>query len=115
MATARGATTTRSSAKRSTGTRRVQTRPRPANATPRAEASVEVRTKPTRRATQLDPRTLAYAYVVGLFQQSFVAATYDLMNWGAPLLFGLHIALEWRRFPRLRSVLTLVFRRSCRG
>ena len=51
---------------------------------------------------------LLYAYVVGLIQQSFIAATYDLMNWSAPLLFGLHITLEWRRFPRLRSVLTKV-------
>jgi hypothetical protein len=51
---------------------------------------------------------LAYSYVVGLVQQPFVAATYDLMNWGAPLLFGLHLALEWRRFPRMRTVLTLV-------
>ena len=51
---------------------------------------------------------LLYAYVVGLIQQPFVAATYDLMNWGAPLLFGLHMALEWRRFPRMRSVLTKV-------
>jgi O-antigen ligase len=51
---------------------------------------------------------LLYSYVVGLIQQPFVAATYDLMNWGAPLMFGLHIALEWRRFPRVRSVLTKV-------
>ncbi|MBW8771292.1 MAG: O-antigen ligase family protein [Gemmatimonadetes bacterium] len=51
---------------------------------------------------------LLYAYIVGLFQQSVVAATYDLLNWGAPLLFGLHLALEWRRFPRMRSVMTKV-------
>jgi hypothetical protein len=51
---------------------------------------------------------LLYAYIVGLFQQSLVAATYDLLNWGAPLLFGLHLALEWRRFPRMRGVLTKV-------
>ena len=51
---------------------------------------------------------LLYSYIVGLFQQSFVAATYDLLNWGAPLLFGLHLALEWRRFPRMRSVITKI-------
>jgi O-Antigen ligase len=51
---------------------------------------------------------LFYAYVVGLFQQPFVAATYDLLNWGAPLLFGLHLALEWRRFPRMRSAMTQI-------
>ncbi|HEV7993865.1 MAG TPA: O-antigen ligase family protein [Gemmatimonadaceae bacterium] len=65
------------------------------------------------RSTMAVPFVLAitallYAYVVGLIQQSFIAATYDLMNWGSPLLFGLHIALEWRRFPRLRGVLTKV-------
>lgn len=51
---------------------------------------------------------LLYAYTVGLIQQPLVAATYDLLNWGGPLLFGLHLALEWRRFPRMRSVLTKV-------
>ena len=51
---------------------------------------------------------LLYAYTVGLIQQPAVAATYDLLNWGAPLLFGFHIALEWRRFPRWRSVFTSV-------
>jgi O-antigen ligase/polysaccharide polymerase Wzy-like membrane protein len=71
-----------------------------------------------RRATSLRRTTfipfalamtaLLYAYIVGLFQQSVVAATYDLLNWGAPLLFGLHLALEWRRFPRMRSVITQI-------
>jgi hypothetical protein len=51
---------------------------------------------------------LLYAYTVGLIQQPAVAATYDLLNWSAPLLFGLHVALEWRRFPRWRSVFTNV-------
>ena len=51
---------------------------------------------------------LLYAYTVGLIEHPAVAATYDLLNWGGPLLFGLHIALEWRRFPRWRSVLTNV-------
>ena len=51
---------------------------------------------------------LLYAYTVGLIQQSVVAATYDLFNWGGPLLFGLHLALEWRRYPRWRSVFTSV-------
>ena len=51
---------------------------------------------------------LLYSYTVGLIRQPVVAATYDLLNWGGPLLFGLHLALEWRRFPRMRSVLTSV-------
>jgi hypothetical protein len=51
---------------------------------------------------------LLYAYTVGLIQQPVVAASYDLLNWGGPLLFGLHLALEWRRFPRMRGVFTKV-------
>jgi hypothetical protein len=51
---------------------------------------------------------LFYSYTVGLIQQPVVAATYDLLNWGGPLLFGLHIALEWRQFPRLRGVIVKV-------
>jgi len=72
-----------------------------------------LRRAPSLRRTTFIPFALAmtallYAYIVGLFQQPVVAATYDLLNWGAPLLFGLHLALEWRRFPRMRSVLTQV-------
>lgn len=51
---------------------------------------------------------LLYSYTVGLIQHSVVAATYDLLNWGGPLLFGLHLALEWRQFPRMRSVIIKV-------
>ena len=72
-----------------------------------------LRRAPSLRGTTYVPFLLAlfallYAYTVGLIQQSVVAATYDLLNWGGPLLFGLHVALEWRRFPRLRSVFTNV-------
>src|SRR4051812_21192470 len=41
---------------------------------------------------------LLYAYAVGLIQQPVVAASYDLLNWGGPLMFGMHLALEWRQF-----------------
>lgn len=49
---------------------------------------------------------LAYAYVIGVIRQSTVAATYDLIAWVAPLVFGLHLALEWREFPRIRATLS---------
>ena len=72
-----------------------------------------LRRAPSLRGTTYVPFLLAmfallYAYTVGLIQQPVIAATYDLLNWGGPLLFGLHLALEWRRFPRMRSVLTNV-------
>ena len=65
------------------------------------------------RSTSYVPFVLAlfallYSYMVGLIQQPVVAATYDLLNWGGPLLFGLHLALEWRQFPRMRGVLVKV-------
>ncbi len=46
---------------------------------------------------------LVYAFLIGIVRQSAAAAAYDLVNWLAPLLFGLHVALLWREFPRLRD------------
>lgn len=46
---------------------------------------------------------LSYAYFIGIIRQSFASASYDLLTWFAPLLFGLHIALEWRQFPNLKT------------
>ena len=48
---------------------------------------------------------LSYAFLIGVLKQSFLAAAYDLLTWLAPLLFGLHLALEWRQFPRVRSTI----------
>ncbi len=49
---------------------------------------------------------LAYAYLIGIVRQSPSAATYDLLTWTAPLAFGLHLALEWRRFPMIKETIT---------
>ena len=50
---------------------------------------------------------VAYAFLIGIIRQTPLAAAYDVMTWMAPLLFGLHVALEWRQFPLLvRTVLT---------
>ena len=52
---------------------------------------------------------LSYAFLVGVIRQSPVAAAYDMMTWTAPLLFGFHVALEWRQFPQLsRTILSCV-------
>ena len=49
---------------------------------------------------------LTYAYLIGVIRQSVVAATYDLFTWITPISFGMHVALEWRRFPQTRTALT---------
>lgn len=52
---------------------------------------------------------LGYAFLVGIIRQSPIAAAFDLINWGAPIVFGLHVALEWRQFPQLaRTMLTCI-------
>jgi hypothetical protein len=49
---------------------------------------------------------LAYAFLIGVIRQSPSAASYDLLTWLSPLIFGLHLALEWRQFPRLRVMIS---------
>ena len=49
---------------------------------------------------------LTYAFLIGVIRQSAAAATYDLLTWIAPIAFGLHLALEWRRFPRFRTTIS---------
>ena len=49
---------------------------------------------------------LAYAFLIGVVRQSATSASYDLLTWAAPLLFGLHLALEWRQFPVVRVTLS---------
>src|SRR4051812_1007042 len=49
---------------------------------------------------------LVYAYLIGVLRPSAAAATYDLLTWIAPIAFGLHLALEWRRFPQFRGTIT---------
>ncbi|MEP6617709.1 MAG: O-antigen ligase family protein [bacterium] len=50
---------------------------------------------------------LSYAFFIGIIRQSLAAASYDLLTWFAPLLFGLHVALEWRQFPQIHRTLTM--------
>ena len=48
---------------------------------------------------------LLYAYCIGVIRQSVTAATYDLLLWGAPLAFGMHLSLSWRQYPRMRATM----------
>ena len=47
---------------------------------------------------------LAYAFLVGVIRQSAFASAYELVTWLAPLFFGVHLALEWKQFPHIRTV-----------
>jgi hypothetical protein len=52
---------------------------------------------------------LAYGYAVGLIAAGPVPATYALVTWLAPVLFGIHLALSWRRYPELGASLRRTF------
>jgi hypothetical protein len=49
---------------------------------------------------------LTYAFLIGIIRQALVPALYDLLAWLTPIGFGMHLALEWPRFPQSRAVLT---------
>ncbi len=44
---------------------------------------------------------LGYGYAVGLINAGFLPASYALLTWLAPLVFGLHMALSWRLYGNL--------------
>lgn len=52
---------------------------------------------------------LAYGYMVGLLNAGLIPATYALLTWLAPLAFGLHLALSWRRYPELGVAIRTTF------
>jgi hypothetical protein len=52
---------------------------------------------------------LVYGYAVGIINAGVVPATYALLTWLAPVLFGVHVALNWRRYPQLGSSVRTTF------
>ncbi|MBU2760785.1 hypothetical protein [Acidithiobacillus sulfurivorans] len=52
---------------------------------------------------------ILYAYVVGMLTAGFMPATYGLLNWLLPVLFGLHMAIRWRDYPQVRRTLYHTF------
>lgn len=52
---------------------------------------------------------LGYGYMVGLVSTGFIPATYALLTWLAPALFGLQLAVMWRRYPELRASILRTF------
>jgi hypothetical protein len=52
---------------------------------------------------------LAYGYAVGIISAGTIPATYALITWLAPVLFGIHLAVSWRRYPELAGSLRRTF------
>lgn len=52
---------------------------------------------------------LAYGYAVGVISAGTIPATYALITWLAPVLFGIHLAVSWRRYPELAGSLRRTF------
>jgi hypothetical protein len=52
---------------------------------------------------------LGYGYSVGLLVAGFIPATYALLTWIAPLMFGVHLALSWRHYVELSASIRRTF------
>jgi hypothetical protein len=52
---------------------------------------------------------LGYGYSVGLINAGLFPATYALLTWIAPLMFGLHLALSWRHYLELNAAIRKTF------
>jgi hypothetical protein len=52
---------------------------------------------------------LGYGYSVGLLVAGFIPATYALLTWIAPMIFGVHLALSWRHYVELSASIRRTF------
>jgi hypothetical protein len=52
---------------------------------------------------------LNYAYSVGLVRAGPAAASYGLLTWIVPVLFGFHVAARWQQYPLYRDAIQRVF------
>lgn len=69
---------------------------------------------PELRRKELFPLSLVvigvfYAYIVGVINTGFMPATYGLLNWLLPVLFGLYMAIRWQQYLKMRSTLYHTF------
>ena len=48
-------------------------------------------------------------YLVGVVRVSPFAATFNLLQWIVPVLFGFHVFVSWQSFPQYRRTFTRVF------
>jgi hypothetical protein len=50
-----------------------------------------------------------YGFVIGIFVHRSMEVAYGLLNWMAPLLFGAHLAINWKHYERNRDILLKCF------
>lgn len=51
----------------------------------------------------------AYGFSVGVINAGVIPATYALLTWLAPALFGLYVAIHWRRYPEFAATVRKTF------
>lgn len=51
----------------------------------------------------------AYGFAVGVINAGVIPATYALLTWLAPALFGLYVAIHWRRYPEFAATVRTTF------
>ena len=52
---------------------------------------------------------VTYGFVIGLINRPLVTASLNYLEWVAPILFGLYIALNWRLYPLFKRNLYRIF------
>ena len=52
---------------------------------------------------------VGYGYFVGVLRNGVLPATHSLIAWFIPLMFGLAIALEWRKYPECAAAIGRAF------
>ncbi len=50
-----------------------------------------------------------YGFIVGVIVDPSAEVAYGLLNWGTPLVFGLHLLLHWRDYEQYRSMFRKTF------
>ncbi len=50
-----------------------------------------------------------YGYSVGIINAGLIPATYALLTWMAPAIFGLYVAINWRRYPEIAASVRRTF------
>jgi len=52
---------------------------------------------------------IVYGFIVGMVLHPSAETVFGLMNWLCPLLFGLHLYLNWERYEEYRAAITRTF------